>query len=112
MKKNLIYGINPLVISKFVARGGYRRHKKSRIESYKYKNGGWLAKWWYSDSKKYGNSYWEPAHVLIIGTNGSVLAQINCKSNKEAIDRQELLETVLDNFIKDLRCYKKEYGEV
>lgn len=98
MTQNLLYNkVNPAVVSKIVFFKG-RRWRKPHPYFYNL------------HKKKYGifawrnqddifRSYFERPHVEMLGSDGSTISRIYCKSNKEALELLNQLEEKLDEWV-------------
>jgi len=96
----LIYGINPLTISRVVTRRGKRHGRHPYYTRLRKRKHPILETLFPSQDMFYG--WWNP-EVRIIGSDGDVLKYIECKSNAEAVLIRDKINERLNAFLSDLK---------
>ena len=104
MEDNLIYDINPLVISRIARYNGYRIGEHPYKRKYLRKKKPILALFGFFEQSMF-SSYVNPA-VDIYGSNGELLRKIICKNNDNARVLQRELNDKLNLFLCDLKVIK------
>lgn len=105
MSNNLIYGINPLVISKVTAKSGkrYGRHPSwTKVMRARNPIRGIFG--FYNPDFFDG---WHSAHVSVYGADGGYLKSFRCDSNEIAIELKKEIEQHVSDTIEKISCDKR-----
>ncbi len=98
MTQNLLYNeVNPAVVSRIYSRKG-RRWKKPHPYFYKLHKKKYGIFAWRSEEGIF-KSFFKSPHVEILGSDGSVIRRIYCKSNDAAKKLHGELKTQLDGWV-------------
>lgn len=94
---NLIYGINPLIISRVEVEPGSRYGHTDLW----WRKKGWLYRLLWKNDWCY--TRWHPATVIIRGANNAIITEIECCSNKRAYEIEARIVIALDNYLEKLK---------
>lgn len=101
---NLIYGINPLVISTIAWRTARRHGTHPSMLKYLSKKNPIKNLFGFYESDYFDR--FEPSKVIIYGSDGDILKIIECRSNISAKELRDNLMKQLETFITNLKGVK------
>jgi len=101
MKDNLIFGINPLTISKVLWSKGYRRGYHPLMSKYLSRKHPIKGFFGFYQSGLF--DYYAIPEVLVYGSNGNLVLRIPCKSNDQARDTHDYINNTLNEFLSSIR---------
>ena len=104
MQDNLIYGVNPLIISRILYFESFRVGPHPFYLKYMNKKHPILSL--FGMYKKDTFDYFSHPTVKIYGSNGEIVRIISCKSNDDAKQLKEELVKRLNDFLSSIKEYK------